>query len=158
VEVGHKGGKSRRAGIRGQEGRRWQGRGRKGLRYDSGITSVGSWLFDEEKYTRVHGCFNAMPDCFLLIFLLFISFVTYFLLLKGVRFVTFCYFFTVCNFHKLLFIVEKGQGLYSIHCVTGENVHFDFFPYFFLLLRGRGVEVNVFFFLHLTCGRRKGKG
>jgi len=28
----------------------------------------------------------------------------------------------------------------------GERVHLDFFPSFFLLLRGRGVEVNVFFF------------
>ncbi len=37
-------------------------------------------------------------------------------------------------------------------------MHLDFFLLFFLLLRGRGVEVNVFFCLHLTCGRRKGKG
>jgi hypothetical protein len=37
-------------------------------------------------------------------------------------------------------------------------VQVDFFSFFFLLLRGRGVEVNVFFCLHLTCGRRKGKG
>jgi hypothetical protein len=144
---------------------------------------------------------------------------------------TFCYFFTTCNFHKLLFTVEKGQSLYCIHCARGEleRVHLDFFSFFFfyywggggwrlmfffpldiwkggrrmgergtfffwkcffhcgearegkgvifftnslwdkgkgaswffflfLLLRGRGVEVNVFFFLHLTCGRRKGKG
>ncbi len=34
----------------------------------------------------------------------------------------------------------------------------DFFSSFFLLFTGRGVEVNVFFGLHLTCGRRKGKG
>ncbi len=55
-------------------------------------------------------------------------------------------FFTACNFHKLLFIVEQGQGLYSIHCATWERVHLDFFPSFFLPLRGRGVKVNVFFF------------
>jgi len=48
---------------------------------------------------------------FLLLFLLVVSFVSYFLLVKGVRFVTFCYFFTICNFDKLLFTVEKGQGL-----------------------------------------------
>ncbi len=53
-----------------------------------------------------------------------------------VRFVT---FYIVCNFHKLLFTVEKGQGLYFIHCARGEKVHLDFFPSFFLLLRGRGV-------------------
>jgi hypothetical protein len=76
----------------------------------------------------------------LLLFLLFVSFVSYFLLLKGVRFVTFVTFFTACNFHKLLFTIEKGQGLYCIHCARGERVHLDFFPYFFLLLRGRGVE------------------
>jgi hypothetical protein len=37
-------------------------------------------------------------------------------------------------------------------------VQVDFFPSIFLLLRGRGVEVNVFFRFYLTCGRRKGKG
>ncbi len=82
---------------------------------------------------------------FLLLFLLFVTFVSYFLLLKGVKFVT---FFTACNFQQLLFTVEKGQGLYSIHCARGEleRVHLDFFSFsFFLLLRGRGVEVNVFF-------------
>jgi hypothetical protein len=54
-------------------------------------------------------------------------------LLKGVRFVTFCYFFTACNFDKLFFTVEKGQGLYSIHCATGEleRVQLDFFSSFF---------------------------
>jgi hypothetical protein len=29
-------------------------------------------------------------------------------------FFTFCYFFTACNFHKLFFTVEKGQGYYFI--------------------------------------------
>ncbi len=80
------------------------------------------------------GCFSAMLWLFLLLFLLVISFVSYFLLLKAVRFVTFCYFFTRCNFDKLLFIVEKGQGVKgSIHCATGEVgwVQVDFFSYFF---------------------------
>jgi hypothetical protein len=39
----------------------------------------------------------------------------------------------------------------------GFKVQVDFFL-FFLLLRGRGVEGNVVFCFHLTCGRRKGKG
>jgi len=56
-----------------------------------------------------------------------------------------CYFFTAYNFHKLFFTIEKGHGLYSIHCATRERVQLDFFFSFFLLLRGRGVEVNVFF-------------
>ncbi len=32
-----------------------------------------------------------------------------------------------------------------IHCATRERVQLDFFPSFFLLLWGRGVEVNGFF-------------
>jgi hypothetical protein len=44
----------------------------------------------------------------LVTFLLVVSFVSYFLLGLGVRFVTFCYFFTSCNFQQLLFTVEKG--------------------------------------------------
>jgi hypothetical protein len=64
-------------------------------------------------------------------------------------FFTFCYFFTVPNFYKLLFTVEtgvkfvtfwyffllfvtyKGQGLYCIHCARGQRVRLDFFPFFF---------------------------
>ncbi len=82
-------------------------------------------------------------------------------------------FFTGCKFCKLLFITERGkvcyflllflllitlinyfllgqegQGLHCIHCATGERVHLDFSP-FFLLLRGRGMEVNVFFSLDI---------
>ncbi len=54
-------------------------------------------------------------------FLLVVSFVSYFLLVKGVRSVTFCYFFTNCNFDKLFFTVEKGQGVKgSIHFARGE--------------------------------------
>jgi len=40
---------------------------------------------------------------FLLFFLLVVSFVNYFLLLKGVRFITICYFFTAGNYDKLFF-------------------------------------------------------
>jgi hypothetical protein len=64
---------------------------------------------------------------------------------KGVRFVTFCYFFTGCNFDKLLFTVEKGQGLYCVcDCARGEleRVQVDFFPSFFLLLKGRSVTMD----------------
>jgi len=76
------------------------------------------------------GCFCSLFSLFVTFFLLFISFVTYFLLLKGVRFVT---FFTGCNFDKLLFTIEKGQGLGSIHCATGEleRVQVDFFFFFY---------------------------
>jgi len=58
----------------------------------------------------------------LLLFLLLITLINYFLL------------------------CQEGQGLYYIHYATGERVHLDFSPFFFLLLRGKGVEVNVFFF------------
>jgi len=80
------------------------------------------------------------------IFLLLVNFISYFLLLKqGQSLLFFVTFFTVCNFFKLLFTVEKGQGLYCIHCARGERVRLDFFPFLFFLLKGRGVEVNVFF-------------
>ncbi len=86
----------------------------------------------------------------LLVFFTGRKFCKLFFTLKGVRFVTFCYFFIACNFHKLFFTVEKGQGLYCIHCARGERVQVDFFlSFFFLLLRGKGVKVNVFFSLDI---------
>jgi hypothetical protein len=86
-------------------------------------------MFDQEKNTRVPGCFTIMLWLFLLIFftfcyfsyffLLVVSFVSYFLLLKGVRFVT---FFTACNFDKLFFTVPGGAWfiLYSL-CDGGKG-------------------------------------
>ncbi len=59
---------------------------------------------------------------FLLLFLLVVTLINYFLLW------------------------QEGHGLYCIHCAMGERVQLDFSPFYFLLLRGRGVEVNVFFF------------
>jgi hypothetical protein len=94
---------------------------------------------------------------FLLLFLPGVSFVNYFLLLKGVRFVTFCYFFlllvTLINYFLLLrrarvyivFIVRRGKGCSLILFL------------FFLLLSGKGVEVNVFFF-HRYMKRWKEEG
>jgi len=58
-------------------------------------------------------------------FLLLVTFVNYFFTIQGSLFVIFCYFFTTCNFHKLLFIVEKGQGncfIIFIHCSGGRGV------------------------------------
>jgi hypothetical protein len=77
---------------------------------------------------RREGLFSRSGGLFLLTFSLFVTFlllvtfISYFLLLKGVRFVTFCYFFTACNFHKLPFTVEKGQGegFYSL-CDEGKG-------------------------------------
>ncbi len=92
-EAGHKGGKSERASIRGQEGRRWQGKGRKGLRYDPGITSVMSLAGGCLTKKNAQECMAVLTRCpivffcFFHILLLFVSFfttfVTYFLLLKG---------------------------------------------------------------------------
>ncbi len=62
---------------------------------------------------------------FLLLFLLFVTFVNYFCTVEGSLFVTFCYFFTTCNFHKLLFTIERGQGnccIIFIHCSGGGGV------------------------------------
>ncbi len=82
------------------------------------------------------GLFLLIFFTFCYFFLLFVTFISYFLLLKGVRFVT---FFTTCNFQQLLFTVEKGQGLYSIHCATKEleRVHLDF-NFFFFTVEGEG--------------------
>ncbi len=69
-------------------------------------------------------------------FLLLVTFINYFLLLRRAR--------------------VKG----SIHCATGEleRVQVDF-CLFFLLLRGRGVEVNVFFSqIYEKVEGRGGKG
>jgi len=58
-----------------------------------------------------------------------VSFVSYFLLVKGVRFVT---FFTGYNLDKLLFTAEKGQGLYWVHCAKGgKGCNLIFFLFFF---------------------------
>jgi len=59
-----------------------------------GCLSIMLWLF---LLTLVTFCY------FLLFFLLVVSFVNYFLLLKGVRFITICYFFTTGNYDKLFF-------------------------------------------------------
>ncbi len=53
---------------------------------------------------------------FLLFFLLLVTLINYFLLLRRAR--------------------VKG----SIHCAMGERVHLDFFPSFFLTVEGEGGE------------------
>ncbi len=56
---------------------------------------------------------------FLLLFLLLVSFLNYFFTIEGSFFVT---FFTVGNFHKLLFTIERGKGncfIIFIHCSGG---------------------------------------
>jgi len=84
----------------------------------------------------------------LLLFLLLVTFISYFLLLKGVRFVTFCYFFTACNFHKLLFIGPGGREfIFSSLWDEGKGCTLIFFLHFFDCLGGgKGLEVDVFFF------------
>jgi len=71
-------------------------------------------------------------------------------------------FFTAHKFCKLLFIVERGKVCYFLlllitlinyflplrrarvyilfHCVTRERVYLDFFPFFFLTIKGEGGE------------------
>ncbi len=112
----------------------------KTLKYDPGIMSVMPMAVGCLTMKNTQECMAVFSRCLavfvdffhflllLLLFLLFISFLSYFIMLKGVRFVT---FFTICNFHKLLFIVEKGQGLYSIHCAMRDRVHYDFFSFFY---------------------------
>ncbi len=71
---------------------------------------------------------------------------------------------------NVFFIVERlGRGslgviFLQIHYGTGERVHrgfrvqVDFFSSFFYYWGGGGWRLMFFFCLHLTCGRRKGKG
>jgi hypothetical protein len=108
----------------------YENRFTKSLRYDPGITSVMPGAGGCLTRKKTKECRAVFAECrvvfvdffhFLLLFVTFLLlaiFTSYFLLLKGVRFVTFCYFFTACNFQQLLFTIEKGQGLYSIHCAT----------------------------------------
>jgi len=69
---------------------------------------------------------------FLLLFLLVVTLINYFLLLKRARV-------------YIVLIVRRGKGCTLI-----------FFLIFFLLLRGRGVEVNVIFFTSLEMWKEEG--
>jgi len=116
------------------------------LRYDPGITDAMPWGV---------GCFRAVPGFFCWLFSLFVT------------------FFIICNFCNLLFTVERGKvcyflllfllvvtlinyfllfkraRVYKVFIVWRGNLKgcgLIFFIFYFLLLRGRGVEVNVFFF------------
>jgi hypothetical protein len=74
----------------------------------------------------------------LLLFLLFVTFINYFLLLRGAR----------------------GIVLLHLFIVQGEGVRLDFiFLISFTLERDGGYKLMFFFFLlHLTCGRKRGRG
>jgi hypothetical protein len=77
-------------------------------RYDPGIMGVMLWAVGclTRKNTQQRRAVFVDLFHFLLLFLLCVSFVIYFLLLKGVRFVIFCYFFllfvTLINYFLLL--------------------------------------------------------
>ncbi len=66
---------------------------------------------------------------FLLLLLLLVTLVNYLFTIEGSLFVTFVTFFTACNFHELLFIVERGRGIVLLYLfiVQGERVCLDFF-------------------------------
>ncbi len=83
-----------------------------------------------------------------------VSFDSYFLLGLGVRDVTFCYFLLLAVIlGKLLFTVETGERVHQ-----GKGCTLIIF-FFCLLLRGRGVEVYVFFFWpSFDMWKEEGKG
>jgi len=59
----------------------------------------------------------------------------------------------------LLLKRARGIVLLYLFIVHGEEVCLDLFIFNSFTLEGEGVKVDVFFFLiHLTCGRRRGKG
>jgi hypothetical protein len=106
------------------------------LRYDPSITSVMPMAGGCLTRKNTQECLTVLTQC----------------LAVFVDFFTFCYFFTICNFCNLLFIVQRGKvcyffllvvtfinyfllghGNYSIHCATGEfeRVHLDFILFYF---------------------------
>jgi hypothetical protein len=95
---------------------------------------------------------------FLLLFLLLITFVNYFLLLKVhhlLLFVTFLLLVTFINYFLLL-RGARGIVLLYLFIVQGEGVCLDLFIFNFFTLEGQGGYKLMFFFslLHLTCGRK----
>jgi hypothetical protein len=98
---------------------------------------VAGWrLFDHQKHSVMPSCLSVMPGFFffltfftfcyfLLLFLLLVTFINYFLLLKVHCLLLFVIYFTACNFHKLRFTIERGQGNWFIifmHCLGGGGV------------------------------------
>jgi len=82
-------------------------------------------LFDRQKGCVVGGCLSAVGAVFvdlfhfLLLFLLLVTSLNYFFTIEGSFFVI---FFTIGNFHKLLFTIERGKGncfIIFIHCSGG---------------------------------------
>jgi len=123
-----------------------------------GKKQSGAWLFSRDAWLFLLTFFTFCY--FLLLFLLVVSFVSYFLLVKGVSFVTFCYFFTGCNFDKLLFTVKKGQGegFYSL-CEGGTWKGAGWF-FFYLFYCWRGGGWKLIFFSPQDVwkgGRRRGE-
>jgi len=83
---------------------------------------------------------------FLLLFLLVVSFVSYFLLLKGVSLLLFVTFLLVVTFNNYFLLLRRARVKGSIHCATGEleRVQVDFFLIFFTI-EGKGGGSYFFF-------------
>ncbi len=94
-----------------------------------------------------------------LLFLLLVSFVSYFLLLKGVRFVIFCYFLLLLVILINYFLPLKRAKVYILFIARqGKGCTLIFFLFFFLLLRGKGWRLMFFFSLDIwKGGRRRGE-
>jgi len=99
---------------------------------------------------------------FLLLFVTFFIVCNFYKLLfiakTWVKFVTFCYFFLLfVTFINYFLLLKRARVKGSIHCARGEFgwVQVDFFL-FFLLLKGRGLEVNVFFPRYMKRWKEEG--
>ncbi len=90
----------------------------------------------------------------MLLFLLLVTFVSYFSLLKGVKFVT---FFTACNFDKLFFTIEKGQGNCFISYGKGCALIYFFFNSFTIEGEG-GFKFMFYFSPSFDMWKEEGKG
>jgi hypothetical protein len=105
------------------------------------ITSVMPWAVGCLTRENTKECWAFIAQCralfvdFFHLQLLLVTFFTahkfcnYYLLLRGVMFVIFLLLFLLfISFKKLLFTVEKGQGLYWVDCARGGlGVHLDAF-------------------------------
>ncbi len=98
---------------------------------------------------------------FLLLFLLLVTFVNYFLLLKVHCLLLLFTFLLLATFINYFLLLRGAKGIILLYLFIfrGEGVRLDFFIFkFFLPLRGRGGTSNCFFFPSFDMWREEGTG
>ncbi len=112
-------------------------------------------LFDHKKDTVVAGCF-CWPFSFFVIFFTTCNFCKLLFIVEGLLFVTFLLIVTFINYFLLL-RGARGIVLLYLFIVQGEGVCLDFIFLISFTLEGEGGYKLMFFsfLLHLTCGRKR---